>query len=173
MNLSPVKVVRENTGGLRKRPATRPGTISGTGINRSSGRAANDPRATLRGGRRLSEPVGAGGELALRVLLRELVEAQIRRVCRKQYNFDWSAFVEGGGDRLMTGILRFREGREGRRRGLDLRLTDIAIGTVVEVVGGGDRGVDGSARAAADVHEVLRGAGAARGAGAGDAGGEG
>ena len=135
MNLSPVKVVRENTGGLRKRPATRPGTISGTGINRSSGRAANDPRATLRGGRRLSEPVGAGGELALRVLLRELVEAQIRRVCRKKYNFDWSAFVEGGGDRLMTGILRFRAVREGRRRGLDLRLTDIAIGTVVEVVG--------------------------------------
>ena len=98
------------------------------------GDAVKDPRVG-RGGRRLSaraKPLDAA--VVPQGLLRELAESQIRRVCRKECDFDWSVFLAGGWERRITGTLRFRAVREGRRRGLDLRLTDIAIGTVVEVV---------------------------------------
>ena len=98
-------------------------------------------RDDARGGRRLSDQVGAADVLAgrestepgsdstsrqMRLLvsavpygvLRELAQAQVRRECR-QWDFDWDAFVADGPEWGITEVVHRRAVQQGRNRGLD------------------------------------------------------
>ena len=82
-------------------------------------------RDDVRGGRRLSDQVGAAD------VLRELVQAQVRRECRR-WGFDWDAFVADGPEWGITEVVHRRAVQQERDRGLDCRPTDIPTDTVLE-----------------------------------------
>ena len=117
-------------------------------------------RDDARGGRRLSDQVGAADVLAgpvstepgsdntsrqIRLLadlpvsavpygvLRELVQAQVRRECRRR-DYDWDAFVADGPEWGITEVVHRRAVQQGRDRGLDCRPTDIPTDTVLTAV---------------------------------------
>ena len=123
------------------------------------GNGVEDPR-DVREGRRLSDQVNAADVLTgptspepgegntdrhLRILvtssvsvvaygeLRELVQSQIRRECRR-WDFDWEAFVADGPEWGIVEVVHRRAVQQGRERGLDLRPTDIPTDTVLMVV---------------------------------------
>ena len=107
----------------------------------------------LRGGRRLSDQVGAADVLACRMppepgaentdrqlalladVLRELVQAQVRRECRR-WDFDWDAFVADGPEWGITEMVHRRAVQQERDRGLDCRPTDVPTDTVLSAVRG-------------------------------------
>ena len=109
------------------------------------------PRTRHRGGRRLSDQVGAADVLAgpmspelgaentdrqmvLPVaVLRELVQAQVRRECRRR-DYDWDAFVADGPEWGITEVVHRRAVQQERNRGLDCRPTDIPTDTVLTAV---------------------------------------
>ena len=115
-------------------------------------------RDDARGGRRLSDQVGAADVLAgpvstepgsdntsrqIRLLadlpvsavpygvLRELAQSQVRRECR-QWDFDWDAFVADCPEWGITEVVHRRAVQQERDRGLDCRPTDIPTDTDVE-----------------------------------------
>ena len=110
-------------------------------------------RDDVRGGRRLSDQVGAADALACRMspepgaentdrqmalpvdVLRELVQAQVRRECRR-WDFDWDAFVADGPEWCITEVVHRRavQQEQERDRGLDLRPTDIPTDSVLSAV---------------------------------------
>ena len=115
-------------------------------------------RDDARGGRRLSDQVGAADVLAgrestepgsdstsrqMRLLvsavpygvLRELAQSQVRRECR-QWDFDWDAFVADGPEWGITEVVHRRAVQQGRNRGLDCRPTDVPTYTVLSAVRG-------------------------------------
>ena len=110
-------------------------------------------RGDVRGGRRLSDQVGAADVLACRMspepgaentdrqmalladVLRELVQAQVRRGCR-QWDYDWDAFVADGPEWGITEVVHRRAVQQERDRGLDCRPTDIPTDTVLSAVRG-------------------------------------
>ena len=119
-------------------------------------------RDDARGGRRLSDQVGAADVLAgpvstepgsdstsrqIRLLadlpvsavpygvLRELVQAQVRRECRRR-DYDWDAFVADGPEWGITEVVHRRAVQQERNRGLDFRPTDIPTDTVLTAVRG-------------------------------------
>ena len=123
------------------------------------GNGVDDPR-DVREGRRLSDQVnaadvltgptspepGAGNtERHLRLLvtssvsvvsygeLRELVQSQIRRECRR-WDFDWDTFIADGPEWGIVEVVHRRAVQQGRERGLDLRPTDIPTDTVLMAV---------------------------------------
>ena len=113
-------------------------------------------RGYVRGGRRLSDQVGAAGLLACPMspepgaentdrqmvllsdvsvssvpygVLRELAQAQIRRECRRR-DYDWDAFVADGPEWGITEVVHRRVVQQERNRGLDCRPTDVPTDTV-------------------------------------------
>ena len=119
-------------------------------------------RDDARGGRRLSDQVGAADVLAgpvstepgsdstsrqIRLLadlpvsavpygvLRELAQAQVRRECRR-WGFDWDAFVADCPEWGITEVVHRRAVQQERDRGLDCRPTDITTDTVLSAVRG-------------------------------------
>ena len=110
-------------------------------------------RDDVRGGRGLSDQVGAADVLACRMspepgaentdrqmalpvdVLRELVQAQVRRECRR-WDFDWDAFVADGPEWCITEVVHRRavQQEQERDRGLDLRPTDIPTDSVLSAV---------------------------------------
>ena len=110
-------------------------------------------RGDVRGGRRLSDQVGAADVLACRMspepgaentdrqmalladVLRELVQAQVRRGCR-QWDYDWDAFVADCPEWGITEVVHRRAVQQERDRGLDCRPTDIPTDTVLSAVRG-------------------------------------
>ena len=108
-------------------------------------------RDDVRGGRRLSDQVGTADALACRMspepgaentdrqmalpvdMLRELVQAQVRRECRR-WDFDWDAFVADGPEWCITEVVHRRAVQQERDRGLDCRPTDIPTDTVLSAV---------------------------------------
>ena len=108
-------------------------------------------RDDVRGGRGLSDQVGAADVLACRMspepgaentdrqmalpvdVLRELVQAQVRRECRR-WDFDWDAFVADGPEWCITEVVHRRAVQQERDRGLDCRPTDILTDTVLSAV---------------------------------------
>ena len=66
-------------------------------------------------------------------VLRELVQAQVRRECRR-CDFDWDAFVADGPEWGITEVVHRRAVQQGRDRGLDCRPTDIPTDTVLTAV---------------------------------------
>ena len=114
-------------------------------------------RDDARGGRRLSDQVGAADVLAgpvstepgsdstsrqIRLLadlpvsavpygvLRELAQAQVRRECRR-WGFDWDTFVADCPEWGITEVVHRRAVQQERNRGRDCRPTDIPTGTVL------------------------------------------
>ena len=123
------------------------------------GNGVEDPR-DVRGGRRLSDSADAVGVLSgstsqdpgegnkyrrLRFLatssvsvvsyveLRELVQSQIRRECRR-WEFDWDAFIADGPEWGIVEVVHRRALQQGWKRGLHLRPTDIPTDTVLMAV---------------------------------------
>ena len=119
-------------------------------------------RDDARGGRRLSDQVGAADVLAgpvstepgsdstsrqIRLLadlpvsavpygvLRELAQAQVRRGCRR-WGFDWDAFVADCPEWGITEVVHRRAVQQERDRGRDCRPTDIPTDTVLSAVRG-------------------------------------
>ena len=105
-------------------------------------------RDDVRGGRRLSDQVGAADALACRMspepgaentdrqmALRELAQAQVRRECRR-WDFDWDAFVADGPEWGITEVVHRRAVQQERDRGLDCRPTDVPTDTVLSAVRG-------------------------------------
>ena len=105
-------------------------------------------RDDVRGGRRLSDQVGVADVLACRMspesgaentdrqmTLRELVQAQVRRECRR-WDYDWDAFVADGPEWGITEVIHRRAVQQERDRGLDCRPTDIPTDTVLSAVRG-------------------------------------
>ena len=108
-------------------------------------------RNDVRGGRRLSDQVGAADVLACRMspepgaentdrqmalpvdVLRELVQAQVRRECRR-WDFDWDAFVADGPEWCITEVVHRRAVQQERDHGLDCRPTDVPTDTVLSAV---------------------------------------
>ena len=103
-------------------------------------------RDDVRGGRRLSDQVGAADVLACRMssepgaentdrqmALRELAQAQVRRECRR-WNFDWDAFVADGPQWGVVEVVHRRAVQRERDRGLDCRPTDVPTDTVLSAV---------------------------------------
>ena len=66
-------------------------------------------------------------------VLRELVQAQVRRECRRK-NFDWDLFVGDGPEWGITEVVHRRAVQQERDRGLDCRPTDIPTDTVLTAV---------------------------------------
>ena len=108
----------------------------------------DDPRADLRGGRRLSAQVDAAGVLArptspepgdrnvdrqLPVMASEMARAQLRRECR-HWDFHWDAFVADGPEWGIVEVVHRRMVQQGWERGLDLRPADIPTDTVLMAV---------------------------------------
>ena len=108
-------------------------------------------RNDVRGGRRLSDQVGAADVLACRMspepgaentdrqmalsvdVLRELVQAQVRRECRR-WDFDWDAFVADGPEWCITEVVHRRAVQQERDHSLDCRPTDVPTDTVLSAV---------------------------------------
>ena len=102
------------------------------------GDAVKDPRVG-RGGRHLSagaKPLDAA--VVPHGLLRELAQAQIRRACRRRWDFNWDAFVADRPEWGITEIVHRRVVQQMRGLGLglgrDVRPTDIPTDTVLSVV---------------------------------------
>ena len=113
----------------------------------------DDLRGECRGGRRLSDQVGAADVLACRMspepgaentdrqmalladVLRELAQAQVRRECRR-WDYDWDAFVADGPEWSITEVVHRRAVQQERDRGLDCRPTDVPTDTVLSAVRG-------------------------------------
>ena len=94
-------------------------------------------RGEPRGGRSLSAQVAAADVLAdVSVsavpygVLRELVQAQVRRECRRK-NFDWDLFVGDRPEWGITEVVHRRAVQQERNRGLDCRPTDIPTDDVL------------------------------------------
>ena len=146
-------VARQTTGAV---PAFSYKSGKSTSVERDDG----DPRAELRRGRRLSDQADAnelqGGLTAAEPwqtnegrqprpltdplvslvpygVLRELVNAQIRRECRR-WDFDWDAFVADGPEWGITEVVHRRAVQQARNRGLDCRPTDVPTYTVLSAV---------------------------------------
>ena len=75
-------------------------------------------------------------QMALPVdVLRELVQAQVRRECRR-WGFDWDAFVADGPEWGITEVVHRRAVQQERDRGLDCKPTDVPTDTVLSAVRG-------------------------------------
>ena len=134
LNLEPT-VARGDTGGQPESSDHRQASVSGSPIVRSSGNL-DDPRGEPRGGRSLSAQVAADNVLddvsvsaVPYGVLRELVQAQVRRECRRR-DYDWDAFVADGPEWGITEVAHRRAVQQARNRGLDCRPTDIPTDTV-------------------------------------------
>ena len=153
MHSSKRVVARGDTG---DRPAFHdrsPGSAAVVQAEKASAFEHDDLRGECRGGRRLSDQVGAADVLACRMspesgaentdrqmalladVLRELVQAQVRRECRR-WGFDWDAFVADGPEWGITEVVHRRAVQQERDRGLDCRPTDIPTDTVLSAVRG-------------------------------------
>ena len=139
LNLEPT-VARGDTGSRSESTDNRPASVAGSPIVRSSSGNLDDPRGEPRGGRSLSAQVAADDVLddvsisaVSYGVLRELVQAQVRRECRR-CDFDWDAFVSDGPEWGITEVVHRRAVQQGRDRGLDCRPTDIPTDTVLTAV---------------------------------------
>ena len=135
LNLEPT-VARGDTGSRSESTNNRPASVAGSPIVRSLVRDLDDPRGEPRGGRSLSAQVAADDVLddvsvsaVPYGVLRELVQAQVRRECRR-CDFDWDAFVADGPEWGITEVVHRRAVQQARNRGLDCRPTDIPTDTV-------------------------------------------
>ena len=135
LNLEPT-VARGDTGSRSESTDNRPASVAGSPIVRSLVRDLDDPRGEPRGGRSLSAQVAADDVLddvsvsaVPYGVLRELVQAQVRRECRR-CDFDWDAFVADGPEWGITEVVHRRAVQQARNRGLDCRPTDIPTDTV-------------------------------------------
>ena len=133
-------VARGDTGSRSESTDNRPASVAGSPIVRSSSGNLDDPRGEPRGGRSLSAQVAADDVLddvsvsaVPYGVLRELVQAQVRRECRRR-DFDWDAFVADGPEWGITEVVHRRAVQQGRDRGLDCRPTDIPTDTVLTAV---------------------------------------
>ena len=133
-------VARGDTGSRSESTDNRPASVAGSPIVRSSSGNLDDPRGEPRGGRSLSAQVAADDVLddvsvsaVPYGVLRELVQAQVRRECRRK-NFDWDLFVGDGPEWGITEVVHRRAVQQGRDRGLDCRPTDIPTDTVLTAV---------------------------------------
>ena len=108
----------------------------------------NGLHGDIRGGRRLSDQVGAADVLACpmspepgaentdrQMALRDLAQAQVRRGCRR-WDFDWDAFVADCPEWGITEVVHRRAVQQERDRGLDCRPTDVPTDTVLSAVRG-------------------------------------
>ena len=141
LNLEPT-VARGDTGGQPESSDHRQASVAGSPIVRSSSGNLDDPRGEPRGGRSLSAQVAADDVLddvsvsaVPYGVLRELVQAQVRRECRR-WGFDWDAFVADGPEWGITEVIHRRAVQQERDRGLDCRPTDIPTDTVLSAVRG-------------------------------------
>ena len=141
LNLEPT-VARGDTGGQPKPSDHRQASVAGSPIVRSSSGNLDDPRGEPRGGRSLSAQVAADDVLddvsvsaVPYGVLRELVQAQVRRECRR-WGFDWDAFVADRPEWGITEVVHRRAVQQERDRGLDCRPTDIPTDTVLSAVRG-------------------------------------
>ena len=139
LNLEPT-VARGYTGSQLESSDNRPASVAGSPIVRSSSGNLDDPRGEPRGGRSLSAQVAADDVLddvsvsaVPYGVLRELVQAQVRRECRR-CDFDWDAFVADRPEWGITEVVHRRAVQQGRDRGLDCRPTDIPTDTVLTAV---------------------------------------
>ena len=133
-------VARGDTGSQLESSDHRQASVAGSPIVRSSSGNLDDPRGEPRGGRSLSAQVAADDVLddvsvsaVPYGVLRELVQAQVRRECRR-CDFDWDAFVADGPEWGITEVVHRRAVQQGRDRGLDCRPTDIPTDTVLTAV---------------------------------------
>ena len=141
LNLEPT-VARGDTGGQPESSDHRQASVAGSPIVRSSSGNLDDPRGEPRGGRSLSAQVAADDVLddvsvsaVPYGVLRELVQAQVRRECRR-WGFDWDAFVADCPEWGITEVVHRRAVQQERDRGLDCRPTDIPTDTVLSAVRG-------------------------------------
>ena len=141
LNLEPT-VARGDTGGQPKPSDHRQASVAGSPIVRSSSGNLDDPRGEPRGGRSLSAQVAADDVLddvsvsaVPYGVLRELVQAQVRRECRR-WGFDWDAFVADRPEWGITEVVHRRAVQQERDRGLDCSPTDIPTDTVLSAVRG-------------------------------------
>ena len=139
LNLEPT-VARGYTGSQLESSDHRQASVAGSPIVRSSSGNLDDPRGEPRGGRSLSAQVAADDVLddvsvsaVPYGVLRELVQAQVRRECRRR-DYDWYAFVADGSEWGITEVVHRRAVQQGRNRGLDCRPTDIPTDTVLTAV---------------------------------------
>ena len=139
LNLEPT-VARGDTGSRSESTDNRPASVAGSPIVRSSSGNLDDPRGEPRGGRSLSAQVAADDVLddvsvsaVPYGVLRELVQAQVRRECRRR-DYDWDAFVADGPEWGITEVVHRRAVQQGRDRGLDCRPTDIPTDVVLGAV---------------------------------------
>ena len=139
LNLEPT-VARGDTGSRSESTDNRPASVAGSPIVRSSSGNLDDPRGEPRGGRSLSAQVAADDVLddvsvsaVPYGVLRELVQAQVRRECRRK-NFDWDLFVGDGPEWGITEVVHRRAVQQERDRGLDCRPTDIPTDVVLGAV---------------------------------------
>ena len=133
-------VARGDTGSQLESSDHRQASVAGSPIVRSSSGNLDDPRGEPRGGRSLSAQVAADDVLddvsvsaVPYGVLRELVQAQVRRECRR-CDFGWDAFVADGPEWGITEVVHRRAVQQGRDRGLDCRPTDIPTDTVLTAV---------------------------------------
>ena len=133
-------VARGDTGSQLESSDHRQASVAGSPIVRSSSGNLDDPRGEPRGGRSLSAQVAADDVLddvsvsaVPYGVLRELVQAQVRRECRR-CDFDWDAFVADGPEWGITEVVHRRAVQQGRDRGLDCRPSDIPTDTVLTAV---------------------------------------
>ena len=133
-------VARGDTGSRSESTDNRPASVAGSPIVRSSSGNLDDPRGEPRGGRSLSAQVAADDVLddvsvsaVPYGVLRELVQAQVRRECRRK-NFDWDLFVGDGPEWGITEVVHRRVVQQERDRGLDCRPTDIPTDVVLGAV---------------------------------------
>ena len=133
-------VARGDTGSRSESTDNRPASVAGSPIVRSLVRDLYDPRGEPRGGRSLSAQVAADDVLddvsvsaVPYGVLRELVQAQVRRESRRR-DYDWDSFVADGPEWGITEIVHRRAVQQGRNRGLDCRPTDIPTDDVLTAV---------------------------------------
>ena len=136
LNLEPT-VARGYTGSQLESSDHRQASVAGSPIVRSLVRDLDDPRGEPRGGRSLSAQVAAADVLddvsvsaVPYGVLRELVQAQVRRECRRK-NFDWDLFVGDRPEWGITEVVHRRAVQQERNRGLDCRPTDIPTDDVL------------------------------------------
>ena len=139
LNLEPT-VARGDTSSRSESTDNRPASVAGSPIVRSLVRDLDDPRGEPRGGRSLSAQVAADhvlDDVSVSAVpygvLRELVQAQVRRECRRK-NFDWDLFVGDGPEWGITEVVHRRVVQQERDRGLDCRPTDIPTDVVLGAV---------------------------------------
>ena len=133
-------VARGDAGSRSESTDNRPALVAGSPIVRSLVRDLDDPRGEPRGGRSLSAQVAADDVLddvsvsaVPYGVLRELVQAQVRRECRRK-NFDWDLFVGDRPEWGITEVVHRRAVQQERDRGLDCRPTDIPTDVVLSAV---------------------------------------